>query len=251
MKKTLTTDELRQIVDSHEKGYGMSVPINYGYLAARELLANREAQPVAFTSPAQLLKYPNEQKETYGQYSEKFCVPLFTAPPAPATAQPVFFIEIEGDDWINAGRIEGNTRPDLGLLPDGINYLYAASPAAVVNPEFTGAPAVPECFINAVAALESLYRNGQKQNWNERYTTDMAYASGVLNACRAAMLAQPVSQGYKLPPHVFRELVNSLRDTAVKFQGTQQLREQLSRTLKEAGLLAAAPEGGNDPVTRR
>ncbi|MFJ3266779.1 hypothetical protein [Serratia liquefaciens] len=47
MTQTLTTDELRQIVDSHEKGYGMSVPINYGYLAARELLANREAQPVA------------------------------------------------------------------------------------------------------------------------------------------------------------------------------------------------------------
>ncbi|MEV9060031.1 DUF551 domain-containing protein [Klebsiella quasipneumoniae] len=49
--------------------------------------------------------------------------------------------------------------------------------------------AMPECFSNAVSALESLYRNGQKQGWNERYTTDMAYASGVLNACRAAMLA--------------------------------------------------------------
>ncbi|MEI9695428.1 hypothetical protein V5074_20135 [Atlantibacter hermannii] len=47
---------------------------------------------------------------------------------------------------------------------------------------------VPDCFNNAVSALESLYRNGQKQNWNERYTSDMAYASGVLNACRAAML---------------------------------------------------------------
>ncbi|HGK7533947.1 TPA: hypothetical protein ACJ568_000679 [Klebsiella pneumoniae] len=32
----------------------------------------------------------------------------------------------EGDDWINAGRIEGKNRQDLGLLPDGINYLYAA-----------------------------------------------------------------------------------------------------------------------------
>lgn len=48
--------------------------------------------------------------------------------------------------------------------------------------------AMPECFSNAVSALESLYRNGQKQCWHERYTTDMAYASGVLNACRAAML---------------------------------------------------------------
>ncbi|MGU9887101.1 hypothetical protein [Serratia marcescens] len=66
------------------------------------------------------------------------------------------------------------------------------------------------------------------------------------NACRAAMLAQPVSQRYTLPPHVFRELVNSLRDTAVKYQGTQQLREQLSRTLTDKGLSAAAQEGGND-----
>ncbi|MBJ2080614.1 hypothetical protein JFR19_12185 [Serratia ureilytica] len=59
------------------------------------------------------------------------------------------------------------------------------------------------------------------------------------------MLAQPVSQGYTLPPHVYRELVNCLRDTAVKYQGTQQLREQLSRTLMKNGLSAAAPEGGN------
>lgn len=56
--------------------------------------------------------------------------------------------------------------------------------------------AMPECFSNAVSALESLYRNGQKQGWNERYTTDMAYASGVLNARRAAMLAAaPQSPG--------------------------------------------------------
>lgn len=65
------------------------------------------------------------------------------------------------------------------------------------------------------------------------------------NACRSAMLAQPVSSGYKLPPHVYRELVNCLRDTAVKYQGAQQLRAQLSRTLTENGLVASAPEGGN------
>ncbi|ROC70319.1 DUF551 domain-containing protein [Klebsiella quasipneumoniae] len=59
--------------------------------------------------------------------------------------------------------------------------------------------AMPECFRNAVSALESLYRNGQKQCWNERYTTDMAYASGVLNACRAAILqAEPVTAANKL-----------------------------------------------------
>ncbi|ASM11816.1 hypothetical protein [Serratia marcescens] len=53
------------------------------------------------------------------------------------------------------------------------------------------------------------------------------------NACRAAMLAQPVSSGYKLPPHVYRELVNSLRDTAVKFSGSEQLRERLNTALSQ------------------
>ncbi|EAT3775106.1 hypothetical protein EQ442_22810 [Salmonella enterica] len=37
-----------------------------------------------------------------------------------------------------------------------------------------------------------------------------------------------------LKPHVYRELVNQLRDKAVKYAGCQQLREQLSRTLQYA-----------------
>lgn len=77
---TLTTDELRQIVETDHVQCGDAAAM------ARELLANREAQPVAFTSPAQLKKYPNEQREAYGQYSEKFCVPLYTAPPTPVNA---------------------------------------------------------------------------------------------------------------------------------------------------------------------
>jgi|SRR6478736_4386515 len=65
----------------------------------------------------------------------------------------------------------------------------------------------------------------------------------VYNSCRAAMLqgAEPVATAYKLPPHVYRELVNSLRDTAVKYHGCQQLREQLSRTMQEV-IQPAAPQ---------
>lgn len=37
----LTNAELHQIIGSHEKGWAMIVPINYGYLAAKELLAVR------------------------------------------------------------------------------------------------------------------------------------------------------------------------------------------------------------------
>lgn len=41
------------------------------------------------------------------------------------------------------------------------------------------------------------------------------------------------NQLYTLPPHVYRELVNSLRDTALKYAGCQQLREQISKTLSD------------------
>lgn len=65
----------------------------------------------------------------------------------------------------------------------------------------------------------------------------------------AAMLqgkAEPVTTAYKLPPHVYRELVNSLRDTAVKYQGCQQLREQISETL--SAVITHTPHCGNSPV---
>lgn len=44
--------------------------------------------------------------------------------------------------------------------------------------------------------------------------------------------SEPVSQRYTLLPHIYRELVNQLRDTAVKYQGCQNLREQISATLR-------------------
>ncbi|WP_333892570.1 DUF551 domain-containing protein [Atlantibacter subterraneus] len=56
---------------------------------------------------------------------------------------------------------------------------------------------------------------------------------------------EPVSHPYTLPPHVYRELVNSLRDTAVKYRDSQQLRAKISRTLSTA---IAPAHGGNSPV---
>lgn len=49
------------------------------------------------------------------------------------SAEPVFFIEVEGDDWIQAGRIPGSTF-NFNNLPDGINKLYAAPQPAPVVP---------------------------------------------------------------------------------------------------------------------
>ncbi|HGY3930749.1 TPA: hypothetical protein ACNVXV_002070 [Citrobacter koseri] len=53
----------------------------------------------------------------------------------------------------------------------------------------------------------------------------------VFYALRDAQNDEPVSQPYKLPPHVYRELVNQLHSTAMKYSGCQQLREQISRIL--------------------
>ncbi|MHA1060608.1 DUF551 domain-containing protein [Enterobacter kobei] len=57
------------------------------------------------------------------------CSALFEIALASLEADPVYFVEIEDGQDINAGRIEGKNRPDLSLLPDGINHLYAAPPA--------------------------------------------------------------------------------------------------------------------------
>ncbi len=51
----LTNAELHQIIGSHEKGWAMIVPINYGYLAAKELLAVREATPAVPDEMKQVL----------------------------------------------------------------------------------------------------------------------------------------------------------------------------------------------------
>lgn len=106
--------------------------------------------------------------------------------PAPAMdSEPVFFIEVEGDDWINAGRIEGKKRPDLVLLPDGINYLYTApQPAPVVPKEWTIADAVKFC--------------------RETGRQDAGAAMDAWNACRAATLqagnSPVIPDGYVMVP---------------------------------------------------
>lgn len=76
--------ELQMLIDSHEKGTAMFMRVDSYYLMAKELQERRKAD----------------------------------------NAEPVFFIEVEGDDWIQAGRIPGSTF-DFNNLPDGINKLYA------------------------------------------------------------------------------------------------------------------------------
>lgn len=61
--------------------------------------------------------------------------------------------------------------------------------------------------------------------------------------------AQPVipeRQAVQLAPHIYRELVNDLRDVALEYHGAEQLRERISRTLSKA--LTAAHSHLSQPV---
>lgn len=53
-------------------------------------------------------------------------------------------------------------------------------------------------------------------------------------SCQALYAAQPASAAMK--DHQIRELVNDLRDIAVEYHGTQQLRERIARTIRAAML---------------
>ncbi|HIF6594388.1 hypothetical protein D3I93_02225 [Serratia marcescens] len=180
-----------------------------GHIDALEfaLAANREAQPV---SRAEITKIAAELVR--GDYLSK----LWT--------------EAEKSRHVDTHRLQNL----LDELHDVMKVKAIAITRLLTAPP---APAVP-AEMSLARAIEIAWKD------SDIYSPGSAYRDG-WNACRAAMLAQPVSSGYTLPPHVYRELVNSLRDTAVKYQGTQQIREQLSRTLMQNGLSAAAPEGGN------
>ena len=132
-------------------------------------------------------------------------------------AEAVCVIDQSNLDYLKSGSdadVWPASRTEMGDV-----LLYRAAPPAPVS-----VPAAMEMDDD----FDSAFEHGKAVGWN---------------AYRAAMLqgAEPVTTAYKLPPHIFRELVNRLRDTAVKYQGCQQLREQLSSTLQEV-IQPAAPQ---------
>lgn len=159
-------------------------------------------------------------------------------------AQPVLYASEETLAYAKEGEKSLVTWSEP--MGDAVIPLYTAPPA----------PAVPDCFLELLKHAGGM---AMGNDWNngtaaKHHRTKLCEA---MEACRAAMLAQPVSGGYKLPPHLYRELVNSLRDTAVRFSGTEQLRERLNTALSQFiepdhhHTRTVAPEGGNDHDTRR
>jgi len=134
---TLTTDRLREIAEDGFLEHGDAK------LMARELLANREAQPVAWHFPGSetesaQLGYDHELDDE----QKRNCVALYTAPPAPAVPDKKTFEQIAeevADDiggysirdcivaalWWNACRAAKLAQPVSGgyKLPEGYKLM--------------------------------------------------------------------------------------------------------------------------------
>ncbi|MDP8733141.1 hypothetical protein QZP90_06360 [Serratia marcescens] len=79
-----------------------------------------------------------------------------------------------------------------------------------------------------------------------------ADAKAVINACRAAMLAQPVSSGYTFNSPVIPDgwKLVPIDATRAMIDAAQRVEEDGYDAMHKA-MLAAAPDGGNDHDTRR
>ncbi|HEI9781104.1 hypothetical protein PTR13_04020 [Serratia bockelmannii] len=105
-------------------------------------------------------------------------------------------------------------------LGKGVHWLYTTPPA----------PAVPEEMTGGIAMSKYKVKKSNYVQWVKGF-----------NACRAAMLAQPVSSGYTLPE-------------GFKLVPVEPTEEMLRAAYRESGvysakayraMLASAPEGGN------
>ncbi|WP_336062251.1 hypothetical protein [Serratia sp. 201] len=185
---TLTTDELRQIVETDHVQCGDAAAM------ARELLANREAQPVAIVGPsdyvtaAQLVGEGPARKAVHELYEGALVIGqhLYTSPPAPAL--PVQHWEelcrqhpnmsigdaIIRAAWWNHCREE--------LLNNGAQPAPAVPDESDPRDAFESVFPMPKYVVRCGAGYAvTAYSAWGARDFNERWVG--------WNACRAAMLA--------------------------------------------------------------
>lgn len=234
----------------------------------RSKLANREAQPVAYIADCGTIV--SDSDPFFDDYKNP--QPLYTAPPAPAYPE-----RLPCSVRLMPGLLFGKGVPIRSML-DALKRreeyeaeLESMTPeqraendvrlerlnALIPQPSLPAMPGI----ITASMAAEKAFRLGAVLNSAEAEQ----FAEG-WNACRAAMLAQPVSSGYKLVPveptdeqmrlmlavqwpALYRE---HLRHPLNGPKSREENERQIAIVKRQyAAMLAAAPEGGNDHDTRR
>ncbi|WP_320732816.1 hypothetical protein [Enterobacter roggenkampii] len=249
-----TRDEIPFGLDEDDSNTLEALRIALASLEAEKSILYRERNPYnGLTTGWQELTEDEYEfiKDNAGENAEFRTV--YTAPPAPANAEPVAWLWSHRKHPSEVSLI----RPEDDERAEGAHWsgwscqaLYAAPPAPVSVPDDVSGPLAhaykeltPTFMRNHIDVFEryGIYPDGSAGIQAMRIALDS------MNR-RAAMLqgAEPVTTACKLSPHVYRELVNSLRDTAVKYQGCQQLREQISKTLSQ--VITHTPHCSNSPV---
>lgn len=227
-----------------------------------------------------------------------------TAPPAPAVPTPVNFSENADADMCRKWaweQVKEMVSTDGWTVGDNITYFgffcwgwdmrrqYNEQRSPVVNPEFTGATAVPDGY--CIMPLTLTAANGAKgalsgefkvsltvtcnecggdgcMDCNDRgeleeeitvpWSTIKDIYRAAVDACRSAMLAQPVSQGYTLnSPEIPDGCQWTFDEHDYKWDsgcgeawmfsdgGPTENGVKFCQSCGKPVLLAAAPEGGN------
>lgn len=219
---TLTTERLREIAEDGFLEHGDAK------LMARELLDNREAQPVVWVMSDDLVDekiistpaYPNRSEaedRTIGELT-----PLYTAPPAPAV------VKLPTEFYSDEGIVVRLEEVMAALAVVGVQYERKAN--AKTHCEFPSSE-VPEEMTGGIAIIKHKIKPSNYVQWVKD-----------CNACRAAMLAQPVSSGYTVPEGW--KLV-PIEPTAEMINAALASGALSIRTVYRV-MLAAAPGGGND-----
>ncbi len=219
---TLTTERLKWIHDAATElsatKLKMTMRPDELLVLTSELLANREAQPVALVD-----RRPAASGSICWQNGGKDLphgTELFTAPPAPAV------VKLPTEFYSGEGIVVRLEEVMAALAVVGVQYERKAN--AKTRCEFP-APAVPEEM-----TVEQAYEN--VQTWH--------YANG-WNACRAAMLAQPVSSGYTFNSPVIPDgwKLVPIDATRAMIDAAQRVEEDGYDAMHKE-MLAAVPEGG-------
>ncbi|WP_233093572.1 hypothetical protein [Enterobacter roggenkampii] len=252
-----TKEQLKQIIETDHVQCGEASAL------ARIALASLEAEPVCVIDQSNLdyLKSGSDADVWPASRTEMGDVLLYrAAPPAPVSVPAAMEMDDDFDSAFEHGKavgwnayraamLQGADRPqnETQNIPENIPAtqfkpvadLYGLTSPTGSETSFTFDAVEARDFIDGGWSCQEYVELGRFQEAITNHTEDklaMVDHSGGSNN-----MVEPVTTVYKLPPHIFRELVNRLRDTAVKYQGCQQLREQLSRTLQEV-IQPAAPQ---------
>lgn len=251
---TITKERLlaiKQWRETYGPGSNVVLPAEEAEELARIALASLEAEPVAyiFKHPAGKLFWALTDESNKEQAD---VIPVYADSPAPISSEAIenaieyirsIAFHIDEDDYHGKhiayfmrqalAWLEGHSCSD-DRLGKAENQTVRGNQAAESNRgnEWTGNPDID----NAIIMLDRI-------DTAESYDDDRIEAvKAVLRRLAGNYPDIPDSsvpapgkgvtgERIRIKPHVYRELVNRLHDTAIKCAGTQQLRERISRVL--------------------